>query len=416
MMYYSLGNVEYKLGSAKKTELKYGLDENIYHQEKHHLSSSVLKDYYDDVTVSLGRRVLKTYPQKQFSDRTEIAMRLGSAVHAYALEGKKALNSRFPVFTGARRVGKDWTAFKAKIGGDISNVLRIDEYKHAIELGDKAVDMLETYAKAKGKKIKAIHNECSLFAKFETVNLKVRPDRLILYEDGTFEIIDLKTTSTSVSNMTELSRRMENLKYPLSAAMYVHLTSEHFKAQGVFSIAWLCTETGMCAVHSNICTTETIDMFGWNHVGFTTYSEALRRYASGLTLLRNAIKQSKSKREIDRPYFDIKTAPSPWTEKNLMQNVVQLNQMGHGRFFDEEGVTESSVESLYLNQFREVKKFKPITIGEKNGKRKTKKNRPNAKRSSSRTANNRSDKAQSTSDGNASGPSETTVQSGSGNS
>ena len=217
--------------------------------------------------------------------------------------------------------------------------------------------MLENYNQTRTKKIFKVYNEISVFVTFESFRLKVRPDRLILYEDGSFEIIDLKTTSTSVSNMMELSRVMENLKYPLSAAMYTHLVHECYdKSPGIFSLAWICKDTGMCAMHEGITTTEPVETFGWNHVGFTTYCEALRRYSQGITLLKNAIGKSKRKEDIIRPYFDIRTVPSPWTEKQLFQSVAALNETGARPFFEIGGVGEVSVKNHFDRQFRELPK------------------------------------------------------------
>lgn len=388
-MYYSLQNVVGKLGKPQDVKFVQSMHENQYHGDTEYLSSSVLKDYYDDVTATLGRRVLKTYPKKKFGEKTINSMRMGSAIHAYALEGKDVFTSEFPVFNGTARRGKNWDSFKEAHEDKLENIITATEAVKVENLGEKAYKMLETYNKDNGRKIETIYNECSIFADYGPLKLKVRPDRLIIYEDNTFEIIDLKTTGNSVSIMSEVSKTMENLKYPLSAAMYTHIVYDYLKMPGIFSLAWVSTDTGMCAVHSDVATTSPVQMFGWNHIGFTTYCEALRRYATSLTLLKNAIKVSKTRDDIVRPYFDIQTAPSPWTEKHLLGAVVELNKMGQAPYFQEEGITESAVMDLYKNQFRPIPKFGPVTLTttkkeKKNGTRKTKKVRRKSKSTASR--------------------------------
>ena len=342
------------LGPVKSVNVELAMPDQDYHADTHYLSSSVVKEYLYDPTLAVQRRVLKTVPPKEFVSVTQSAMRIGRAAHAYGLEGEPAFKSSFGHFPG-RRTGKDWMDYLVENKHlEEDNILNIKEYDKAVELGkvtQKAfAGLVETLNKA-GFVVFKTFPEISFFVEFERFKLKVRPDMLLLIknkETGNifFIILDLKTTSSSVTDNKALARTMETLNYPLSAAMYtivvqksledettksfLELTGDHAvpagPMYGSFGILWASRDTLSCALEPDVYKTEhSGEENTWAYLGEVGFAAGLSRYLDELRGLRQLAMQAVKKEDVGPKYFQIQTSPSPWTRKEMEEKALKVD-------------------------------------------------------------------------------------------
>lgn len=183
-----------------------------YHSDSEYLSSSSLKLLLDNPEKFHKEKILGIKEDKKSN-----AMEEGSYVHAAILE-PHTLNEDFAYFSGFRKQGKEWEAFKAatpidKIILSASQLHRCQAYVNAVKARPEAAFYL------KGTPEQAICTE--LFG----VKVKMKAD--ILNQEHGF-ISDLKTTSQPAGK-DNFKLAIQQFSYDLSAALYCMIAENELK-------------------------------------------------------------------------------------------------------------------------------------------------------------------------------------------
>lgn len=196
-----------------------GLSNSEYHENRTHISSSVIKTALEDPNEFQRVFVEGGAPSPVEGD----AVDLGSLVHTMILE-PHLLNEEYAFFEGARRQGSQWDHFKA-VNGDKTIITR-SQKEMADNLFSQFASQKFTFngvEKTGPQLLLNSKSEESFFTEFEGHKLKVRTDSRSL----DLPIIwDVKTTMYTANTRAEAAFIIEQRKYELSAALYVDIV-EH---------------------------------------------------------------------------------------------------------------------------------------------------------------------------------------------
>lgn len=183
------------------------MDNNDYHGDVTHLSSSSLKMLLKDPRGFHKKYILKEKEVEQINSN----FIFGSYLHTLVLEPHKAADE-YAIYHKNFKRGKEYDEFRAENPGK--------EVITSVQ-ADKAQEMLETFKNNKDavQLISGGVAEQSLFTDLDGVGIKVRPD--YLYTDVySGYIVDLKTTSERLDRAA-LMKVVAKYDYDLSAALYV---------------------------------------------------------------------------------------------------------------------------------------------------------------------------------------------------
>lgn len=188
------------------------MDNEDYHGNRTHLSSSTLKLLLHDSRAFYKKYVLKEEEEQKFNSNFVF----GSYVHCALLEPEK-LDVEFAVYPGSARRGKAWKEFKeANPGKEILIQTQYDRAQQIVDEAKKNKDVQEMLSEGVA--------EQSLFTEIDGVKIKVRPDYLFSEAKGGF-IVDVKTTINPVTR-SGLMATVAQYDYDLSAALYVDAYQE----------------------------------------------------------------------------------------------------------------------------------------------------------------------------------------------
>jgi hypothetical protein len=219
-----------------KEGLYYDISSEFYHNLKGTFSSSQLKDLEDPEYFH------KKYILKEIAKVHIAAFDIGTFFHTSLLEPEK-LDSECAVYEGIRR-GKEWEAFQAANAGKAI----ITKTEHAVALGLCKAVMDSPVSVARLEKGTAEVSAflmirvvgCSVFVpskglilgadgweKYKSVPtkgrdiwLKVRADKL-----HTSHVLDLKSTTGNAKDSKLIRKKIFELQYDLSAALYLDIFS-----------------------------------------------------------------------------------------------------------------------------------------------------------------------------------------------
>ncbi len=214
-----------------------------YHGDKEYLSSTNLKNLCKDpalfkkICIDKVPEIVPTSRQNAYDE--------GTYAHSLILE-PELIDEEFAFFTGFRKAGKDWEAFKIANEGKI---LMSKPQKHRVE------QWVEGYKKRKCavELIKDGEPEASLAGELMGVPIKVRAD-YINVEKG--YIADVKT-SMYPSDVDSFKYVIDSLSYDLSAALYTKMFSDFYGKQFDFYFVVLGKKDSVCQVYKT--SKETMD-------------------------------------------------------------------------------------------------------------------------------------------------------------
>lgn len=187
---------------------RYRLSNEQYHQCSEAVSSSALKELYygKNPQFCYQKYIKKTIPNKQTD-----AMLLGSATHKLILE-PRSFKKEFVVWTGGRRAGGEWKAFKEFYAKqDIITQTQFDEIRRmrdAVRNNPEASQLLS-----------GGEAERSVFWRDQETQVLCRARCDYQKKSGNSNIlIDLKTCISAEPE--KFAKDLINLGYPLQEAMY----------------------------------------------------------------------------------------------------------------------------------------------------------------------------------------------------
>lgn len=211
-----------------KTKLTKGFNQEVsneeYHGDRKYKSSSALKLILKD-----PREYYKKYVLGEAEPLRSDSLSVGSYTHTLVLEPHLE-EVEYAVFTGSRRSGKDWEAFKEENEGKTiitsSQKYLVDEmirnYKESSvvvgEHGNEKEVPISTFFSGGAA-------EETLCGEINGYPVKVRFDYRQEFEDYGI-ISDLKTTAGSIAKKEDVAEVCEYWNYPLSAALYVDLVTQ----------------------------------------------------------------------------------------------------------------------------------------------------------------------------------------------
>jgi hypothetical protein len=234
-----LGKLILPLGrTIDQSPLKLGLNDvsnAVYHADRVFLSSSVVKtvlkslDQYHDEYI-LGNK-------KEHSERTLSNFAEGSLVHSMLLE-PEVTASEFAFFTGWRKQGEEYEAFKADNKGktiiSAPQLERVSRLVEAVRKNPAAVSLLSS-----GK------SEATLATILHGLPIKVRADK-IDPERGI--ILDVKTSGYDV-DIESVKQTIKDFRYDLSAALYMEAFSQYYGKPFDFYFIFTSKQQPDCQVY-----------------------------------------------------------------------------------------------------------------------------------------------------------------------
>jgi hypothetical protein len=236
---------------------RYRLTNAQYHLCTEAVSSSALKELYygKNPQYCYQKYIAKTVPNKQTD-----AMLIGSATHKLILE-PRSFNKEFAVWSGGRRAGGEWKAFKEYHSDkDIITQVQYDEIRimrDAVRNNSEANTLLSNG-----------EAERSVFWRDEETNVLCRARADYQKQSGSSNIlVDLKTCMSAEPE--KFAKDLINLGYPLQEAMY----REGFKAD---AFAFVAVEKG-----TNTVQVYTLDDL-FDQAGHFIFRQALERWAECL--------------------------------------------------------------------------------------------------------------------------------------
>jgi len=156
------------------------------------------------------------------------AFALGRLAHTAILEGVEAVTSRYLVWTGGRRAGAEWNAYKTAAEAEGKEIVKADDLKEVERMFQAVAD----HPKA-GKVLGAITEvETSYTWEVRGTACKARIDAFCAKQGI---LVDLKTTADPREGF---ERQFYNLKYHWQAAWYMRaLEANGVKVKGFLIIA-----------------------------------------------------------------------------------------------------------------------------------------------------------------------------------
>jgi len=197
--------------------LKMGLNEcdnATYHADRTYLSSSVLKTLYKSLDEYYDQYILGN--KTEYSERTLQAFDEGSYLHSLILE-PETVASQYAFFTGWRKQGAEWEAFKKANKGKV--ILSVPQ-------AERCAKLLEAY-KNRPEAVNLIKNgfaEQTICGILNDIPIKVRFD-YIIPQLGI--IADVKTTGYE-SDADNFKVAMDQFSYELSASLYCQMAEQFY--------------------------------------------------------------------------------------------------------------------------------------------------------------------------------------------
>lgn len=233
------------------------LDNQAYHSNRSHLSSSTLKLILKDIR----RFKAEWIDGQKLDDVPKNAFDEGTFTHALILEPHK-IETDFAVYPGLRKAGNEFEKFKAE---NPSKLILSAAQVHRCE---------KLYESCKNHKIamKLLFGgipEHSLVSTILDVPVKMRADYIVPGE----YIVDVKTTALPTDS--EVFRQtVSQYGYELSASLYAQIAYDNFKKLHDFYWVVLSKADGGCAVYK--ASTETLT------IGAGLVTQALVKYKNCL--------------------------------------------------------------------------------------------------------------------------------------
>jgi hypothetical protein len=195
-----------------KIGLFYNKSMNEYHQLDGFLSSSQLKDLFNDPALFHAKNILKSIPKKE-ADYFDV----GNAYHTAFMEPEK-YNNEFIAFDG-RRNGDKWKEFKKK-------------HEDKTILGNKSALEVDTLlrgtlaSKAACSFLDKSKFEASVYVKLNGFPVKVRFDILQLHLQRAADPKSITGMLIGEKGKYVCQKRISDLDYDLSAALYLDAYNE----------------------------------------------------------------------------------------------------------------------------------------------------------------------------------------------
>jgi hypothetical protein len=201
---------------TKKYEGIVDVNNEEYHSEKEHISSSNFKTLLKDTEKFYDQKILGN--REEHSKATQANFDDGTLAHTLVLE-PHMFEKEFAMFDGLRKAGKDWENFKIehKDSGKVliskAQLRKVNMWVDAYKNMPTAVELVSG-----GKP------ELALFGELEGVPVKVMAD-YINADKG--YIADVKTTS-GFTDVDSFKHTIESFSYQLSAALYCQMFEKHY--------------------------------------------------------------------------------------------------------------------------------------------------------------------------------------------
>ncbi len=191
-----------------------------YHADKTCLSSSGLKKLLADPGAFYTEYVLG---ERKNNDSTVFDE--GSFTHTLILEPEKVLTD-YAVFTGMRKQGEAWEAFKAdNAGKKLLSAPQVNRCENLVRSYNNLPAALEL--------MKGTLPEHTMVSTILDIAVKARADAINI--DGGY-IVDVKTTGM-LSDIDIFRATVEQYSYQLSAALYAQIAADTYKKP--FEFYWL---------------------------------------------------------------------------------------------------------------------------------------------------------------------------------
>lgn len=200
-----------------------GIPNEVYHAvlegDEVSYSSSQLKNALDDIET-----FYKLYVTKELKSKHIAAFDIGTYFHTAILE-PHLLDVECAVWTGDRRAGKAYEAFKAENEGKaIITMKEKDKADNLINATKESPIAMEILSKGEP--------ELSLIQMFCGVKCKVRADNLYLCPvdvEGESHLSDLKSTTGNVKDVRGIQGKISSYSYDLSAAFYLDMFNKYIE-------------------------------------------------------------------------------------------------------------------------------------------------------------------------------------------
>jgi len=176
-----------------------------YHEDKDCFSSSQFKLAKEDIEAFHKQYILG---EKQ--NVSNPAFDIGTYYHTAVLE-PETLDAECAVFLGKMRRGKEWDAFKEEHEGKA--IITKSDYAKADRLIQSTLGNTILQNLMEGGEA-----ELSCFTKVQGLDTKVRSDFIDV--DRGF-IFDLKSTTGNAKDYKSINKKIDDLDYDLSAALYI---------------------------------------------------------------------------------------------------------------------------------------------------------------------------------------------------
>lgn len=177
-----------------------------YHEDREHLSSSVLKTLYTSLEKYHKEYILGQKEQPKNAD----ALNEGSLTHSLILE-PDLVSKEYNFFPGWRKAGKEYESYLETLTNN--NPVISEPQKHRVmKLIDAYTQMPQAFELFSGGEA-----EQTLCVKVNDVKCKVRYD-YINWDKG--YVVDIKTTGYP-GDIESFKITLDQLKYNLSAALYL---------------------------------------------------------------------------------------------------------------------------------------------------------------------------------------------------
>lgn len=200
-----------------ESKLKMGINDisnQIYHQDRAFLSSSVLKT----IAKSLDQYRIEYLEgqKKEHSERTLSNFSEGSYVHSRILE-PELTDSEFAIYEGWRKQGKEFEAFKeSNPGKSIMSLPQIERCNRMLEAYNRMPEA--------NNLMKDGFSEQTICGILHNVPIKVRFDRINPAEGY---IVDIKTTGYG-SDIDSFKQTVKDFSYDLSASLYSQMAEAYY--------------------------------------------------------------------------------------------------------------------------------------------------------------------------------------------